>query len=535
MFVDLRMLETEQVLEADICIAGAGPAGITIANELGKAKLRVCLIESGSLQPKEENQDLADGEMVSHPHHNLRLSRDRVFGGSTNSWAGACAPMSASDFEPRPWIDLEGWPYSRRDLDVGYERAQAVLQLGAYRYDPDHWAGDDHPLLAFEPERLENRIWQLSPKVNFGTVYRETLASSETTTVLLNATATEVLTDEQASLAKGIEARTLDGKRATVLAPLVVLACGAIDNARLLLLSRRHAPAGLGNGQGLVGRYFSQHPHIGAASLHEMGSRRWTTSYKDFKRDNLWLRARIGLSAEAQRRLGVLNPVATLVNRFIADSLTHSQSIGYVSLKRILLDLKHGQRPVNLGAELGHIARDLPGIASGLIRHLRHQTGALYVMSEQFPNPDSRVTLSHRKDALGLEQARVDWRLSPIDKRSIRVLIDEIGHEFRRLGVGDVQPDDWLTADDHSWPESLAGGHHHMGTTRMHDDPKRGVVDADARVHGIKNLYMAGSSIFPTVGSANPTLTLLATSFKLADHLQLQVVKRPVVPAVAAG
>ncbi|MDH3663797.1 MAG: GMC family oxidoreductase [Alphaproteobacteria bacterium] len=532
MFVDLRVLEDGRVLETDICIVGAGPAGITVANEFNHAATRVCLVESGNLEADSRIQDLADGEMVGHPEHDLRSSRDRQFGGCTNSWAGACAPMSRSDFEFRPWINLEGWPLSKRDLDAHYERAQAMLDLGTYCYEPDCWAGDDVELLKLDPKKLENRIWQLSPRTNFGEIYRAPLGSSTTTTVLLNATATEILTDEQAGIAKGVLVRTLDGQSATILAKFVILACGAIDNARLLLLSRRHAPAGLGNGYDLVGRYFAQHPHVSAASLRTIGPKHRTKGYKDFKRGAYWLRTRIGLSEDAQRQHGVLNPVATLINRFISDSLTQSQSIGYVSLKRVLLDLQHGRVPVNLAAEMARIAKDIKGISVGLVKHLRNQSGALYIMSEQFPNPDSRVTLSSRRDALGLEQARVDWRLLPIDKRSVLVLVQEIQSEFKRLGIGDVEPDDWLTVDDCTWPKSLAGGHHHMGTTRMSESPKKGVVDAVARVHGTKNLYTAGSSIFPTIGCANPTLTIVATSLRLADHLEMQVTKLQAAPLV---
>ena len=533
MFVDLRVLDDEPVFDADICILGAGPAGIAIANEFNGTTMRVFLVESGGLKADARNQDLADGEMISHPDHNLRTSRDRQFGGSTNSWAGACAPMSRCVFEPRPWINLEGWPFSRRDLEACYERAQKMLGLGAYCYEPDHWAGDDLRFLDLDPEKLENRIWQLSPRMNFGKVYKAPFASSKTITVLLNATASEILTDDQASVVEGVEVRTLDGKSATIRARLVVLACGAIDNARLLLLSRRNAPAGLGNGHDLVGRYFMQHPHVSAASLCTTGSKTWAKGYKDFKSGELWLRTRIGLSEDAQRQHRCLNPVASLVNRYIADSLTHSQSIGYVSLKRVLLDIQHGRLPVNAASEMAKIVKDIKGIGIGLLRHLRNQNGALYIMSEQVPNPDSRVTLSRQLDPLCLEKARVDWRLLPIDKQSILALIHEIRSEFKRLGIGDVRPDDWLTLDDHTWPDSLAGGHHHMGTTRMSETSRKGVVDADARVHGTKNLYVAGSSIFPTVGCANPTLTLVATSLKLADHLRTRMTTLQAAPKVA--
>ncbi len=525
MFSDLRALENNRSLDADICIVGAGPAGISIARQFLDTGIKVCLVESGNLDPKAENQGLADGDMVSHPNHRLRTSRDRQFGGSTNSWAGACAPLSSSDFEPRPWVDLEGWPFSMQDLEPYYRRAQTLFEIGPPIYDPGHWAGDGIQFLDLDSAKLETRIWQLSPRTNFGRAHRASFEASTNVTVLLNATVTALVTNSTASTVVAVEARSLDGKKARIKASTFVLACGAIDNARLLLLSRDRSSHGLGNGHDQVGRYFMQHPHVGAASLRFNGSKRWLRSYKDFKRDRLWLRARIGLTPAAQERHGVLNPVASVINRYITDSLTHAQSIGYASLKQVLLDLRHGQVPANFWNEARNIVRDTRGIVTGFLKHLRHQNGALYIMSEQLPNPDSRVTLGTNLDHFGLPKARVDWQLLPVDKLSIRVLIQELREEFARLGLGEIEPDAWLTQDDHTWPESLAGGHHHMGTTRMSASPAEGVVDAHARVHEIDNLHIAGSSIFPTVGCANPTLTLVATSLKLADHLKAALAK----------
>lgn len=526
MFIDFNDLADDQAWNVDLCIIGAGPAGIAIASKFLATGVSVCLIESGGLEADSAIQALADGEMVGRPEDNLKGQRNRQFGGSTNSWAGACAPMSEIDFEPRPWLGLEGWPFSMRDLEPYYKRAQTMFEIGPFNYEARHWDGGGNRFLAFDPTLLETRIWQLSPQSNFGLIYREAFRSSANCKVLLNATVTEISAHEAMKTIIGIRVESLGGKTATVKARTYVLACGGIDNARLLLLSRQHTLAGLGNEHGLVGRYFMQHPHVGAASLRFTAPLSWTKSYKDFCNGGLWLRARFGLTREAQEHLGILNPVASVINRFITNSLTHSQSIGYLAVKRLTLGLSHGRVPLQLPSELGKIAKDLPGVVTGSWQHLRHRTGALYFMNEQMPNPESRVTLSSKRDAFGLEKARVNWRLSPIDKHSIRVMVHTIGFELKRLGLADVTADDWLTADDTTWPDSLNGGYHHMGTTRMGTTSRASVVDPDAKVHGLDNLYIAGSSIFPTVGCANPTLTLVATSLKLADHLSDRLAER---------
>ena len=144
----------------------------------------------------------------------------------------------------------------------------------------------------------------------------------------------------------------------------------------------------------------------------------------------------------------------------------------------------------------------------------------LHSQSEQAPNPDSRVTLSDERDALGLNWARLEWRLTELDKRSVEVMTKAIGAEFGRLNLGRVRLDDWLLDGGKDWGPDLKGSPHHMGTTRMSDDPRMGVVDRRCRVHGIENLYIAGSSVFPTGGYMNPTLTIVALALRLADHLE---------------
>jgi len=144
----------------------------------------------------------------------------------------------------------------------------------------------------------------------------------------------------------------------------------------------------------------------------------------------------------------------------------------------------------------------------------------LLTRQEQAPNFDSRVMLGGERDALGMPRVRLDWRLTPLDRRSFRGFYEVLGRELGRAGIGRVRMNEWVLATETAWPKSLGGGWHHMGTTRMHADPKRGVVDADCRVHGLANLYVAGAAVYPTAGCANPTLTLVALSLRLSDRLK---------------
>jgi choline dehydrogenase-like flavoprotein len=136
---------------------------------------------------------------------------------------------------------------------------------------------------------------------------------------------------------------------------------------------------------------------------------------------------------------------------------------------------------------------------------------------EQAPNRESRVMLGEERDRLGCARVALCWSLTSLDRRTFDRGHEILHEELRRANVGSLETA-FGPADD-AWPPGLRGARHHMGTTRMHVDPRRGVVDPQCRVHGISNLYVAGSSVFPTGGAANPTLTIVALALRLAEHV----------------
>jgi choline dehydrogenase-like flavoprotein len=519
-------------LAADVIIVGAGPAGITIAREfVQNPRTRICLIESGFEGHSDTAQSLALGENAGLPYFPLDRCRFRRFGGSMNGWPAdhkhaptSIAPMDPLDFEARPWAGLAGWPFGRAEMEPFYARAQALFRTGPWDYEPRNWQTATRPFQPFDPDRLTHRIWQYAPGMNFGRRYRDELDATGNITILTGQTVTEILTDADGRRATGVRIADQEGRWGKVRAGIVVLACGAIENARLLLLSTAAMPAGLGNGHDLVGRYFMEHPHLSCAQVHFTSPRNWLAAYKTLHVRNTGIRAGICLSEAAQRRHETLSFSGILVDQFVIDPETGGQSPGYVALKSLLMRTAiHHRSPRDAIHQLGAVAADWRSVLKGARRHVQGLNGAIYARSEQAPNPDSRVTLATECDLHGLPRARLEWRLSPIDKHTIRIAIETARQEFARLGLGTVTPESWLIEDDHSWPPWLKGGYHHMGTTRMATSPQTGVVDPDCQVFGTANLYVAGSSVFPAAGYANPTLTLIALALRLADHLKAQL------------
>jgi choline dehydrogenase-like flavoprotein len=498
---DARGIPADTVLDTDVCVVGAGAAGITLARELAAVPVRVTVLESGGLTPDRRTQDLLRARSTGAPYFPLHWIRTAALGGTTDQWGGQCRPLDAIDFEARPEIPLSGWPFGRGHLLHYYERAQAVCQLGPFAYDAEAWPDPARPALPLQGDRARTAIFQLSPPTRFGVAYRDDLARAARVDVYLHASATELETTPEGDAVTHVRVACLRGPRFRVAARLVVLAAGGIETPRLLLLSSRAHPAGLGNAHDLVGRCFMEHLHLDCGIL-ELDDSRLAALYDPHLAGSTSIKGALVLSPDTLRREGLPSYSALLDTRVptvVRRALRWlPESVAW------RLRTERARRLRNDRA-----ARPIPG------------TRTVHSRMEQVPNPESRVTLGDERDALGRRRARLDWRLTALDKRSMRRALAILGEEVTRAGVGR-----WRAAldnDDAGWREPPHGGHHHMGTTRMHPDPRRGVVDADGRVHGTTNLYVAGPSVFPTVGHANPMLTIVALALRLADHIRARL------------
>ncbi len=515
MIRDFLAYDGDGLIECDLCIAGGGAAGITIAREFLNTPLRVVVLESGGLEFEPDTQELAAGRNVGRGYYDLDVARLRYLGGSTNHWGGMCSRLDPLDFEPRAWVPYSGWPISFLDLDPYYQRAHEVIDLGAYEYDPATLVPEDVAYLPVAGEVLRPKMWRYSmPPTNFNEKYRDELQRAGNIEVWLHANLAEIEAEPNGRAVSGYRAASLDGKSARVRAGAYVLALGGLENPRLLLNSDRVVRPGLGNERDLVGRFFMEHIGAVAGSALVTGGD-WHRAYVEFLRAGQQLRCALAASPRQQAEHEVLNTMAMLGE----VSLVRWQSQGYGSLYNIKEAVKNGRLPDDLAGHVWNIITDLPGVVQGMAEKV-DPTVYITIEGEQAPDPDSRVKLGDERDTLGLRRIELDWRLSALDKRTIRVLTELIAAEIGRLGVGRVRLDEWLTMDDDSWPETLVGAYHHMGTTRMAGDPAQGVVDADCKVFGLDNLYVAGSSVFATGGCANPTLTLVALALRLADHLK---------------
>jgi choline dehydrogenase-like flavoprotein len=532
MLIDARQISNDHVVQADIAIVGAGAAGITMALELRDRGLAVCLLESGATEFAWPTQALYAGRNVGLPYYALDECQIRCLGGNTNAWGGWCRPLDPIDFESRPWVANSGWPFAPGEMTPFYHRAHSLCEVPSVDYDPERVMAElDHPrarLLPFDPRRLETLIYRFSPPTRFGSVYREQLRRAADLRCLLNANVLSIKTDEAGRTVTRLGVGTLSGARFEVEAKQYVLAAGGIENARLLLLSNDVLPDGLGNQHGIVGRYFMAHPHTMRQVIVPAG-RLASGIYGDFFHGRAVM-ARISLPAALQRQEALLNYSANLHALYLAQD-----SPGWLALRKAILSLSpsrrsdpfirfppYGRKGVSLREILDMMRRpDRTAIAGALRLFQPNRFIRGFVLEskpEQAPNPDSRVTLDDERDAFGLRRVKVDWRTLQIDRRTAVRGEEIVDAELRRLDIGSLAP--LAPAEIEDWPGNLDGGWHQLGTTRMHEDLRKGVVDSNARVHGVSNLFIAGGSVFPTGGTAPPTLTVVALALRLAAHLR---------------
>jgi choline dehydrogenase-like flavoprotein len=530
MFIDARRIPSGRTLEADVAIIGAGASGITLALELSGKGLEICLLESGGTDFTWANQTLYSGRSVGLPHCALDVCQLRFLGGNTNAWGGWCRPLDPIDFEQRPWVQQSGWPFTIAELEPFYRRAHEICEVPSDDYDPARAVAElSHPRAApleFDPGRLETLIYRFSPPTRFGQVYRPHLRRAQDIRCYLHANVLTIDADPAARSIARLSVGTLSGARFTVKARHFVLAAGGIENARLLLLSNGVMPAGLGNQHDLVGRYFMDHPHTKRRVV--VPSRRMDSGlYGELFRSRR-IMARMALPDAAQRSERLLNYGANLHPLYFGHD-----SQGWMALSDAVRSFSHRSDPFLRSRpydrkglslrQLAHIIRrpDRTALAGFLRVFQPNRFIRGFVLEskpEQAPNSQSRVMLDDDRDVFGLRRIKVDWRMLPLDRQTAIRAEDVVDAELRRLGIGCMEP---LAPEEiEDWPENLESGWHQLGTTRMHVDEKQGVVDANARVHGLSNLYIAGGSVFPTGGAAPPTLTIVALAVRLAAHLR---------------
>jgi choline dehydrogenase-like flavoprotein len=515
MYVDARQIEDGSVIEGDICIIGAGAAGISMALEWMDTPYKVILLEGGGFQYEDRIQELFRGKTTGQHYYPLKSTRLHYFGGTTGHWGGMCSPFDPIVFQKRNWVNESGWPFTDKELLPYYKRANVNVDLGTYEFDLDYWLKQDPDFVTLPLGRdvFWNKIWRFSPPTRFGEKYKDTIVNAKNIHLYTYACAVNIGANENISRVKEVTIKNYAGKTHRVKAKYFVLACCAIENARLLLASNSQAPQGLGNDNDLVGRYFMEHAEIKSAELWL--SRR--TSFKLYLKSELGIRAELSMMAEKQAAFKVLNGILSFLPLERASKIP-----SYIEAWTSEDPRENEKKIADINDKLkdGKITR-FENKVSRLLNSDKLDSFLVVMRLEQAPNPLSRVTLDTEKDELGVPRPMLNWAFTPLEKRTIRKIYQTLGQQVGAAGIGRIKlMEDIEDEKDDTMPVTTSAGWHHMGTTRMSGDARKGVVDANCKVHGISNLYVASSSCFPNGAGVNPTFTIVALSIRLADHLK---------------
>jgi len=468
----------------DVCVIGSGPAGMSLALKLAERGWSVGLFEGGGFEPTRESSDIYKGRNVGTDYYPLEISRLRYFGGASNHWAGWCRNLESFDFEPHEDRPHSGWPIRKSDLDPYQSEAGAILDLGPPNPSFDLFGGDAGSLIRFE--------YRWSAPTRFGEKYRNDLSASAKIEVFLNTTLVDMnLTGGYRQVESAVFRSYAKPEAFAVKARHFALCLGGLENPRFLLNANRQISVGIGNENDLVGRFFAEHMHfhVGRMFLSPELQREFP--------EHLFFRS----SPEFVQRNRTENFAIRL------DGLVHEPDSMVSSMFR---------NTICSSTTLGRLAAAIQGSETLCF------DGTVMVVAGQVLDPQSRVRLGNELDRFGSRRIELDWRLSELDKRTLYVAAAEFGKQLALRNVGRLRIHDWVLDRAATFPkigEDEVGGHHHMCTTRMSDDPRAGVVDRNCRVHSVDNLYVGGSSVFSTPGFANPTYTIVQLALRLADHL----------------
>jgi choline dehydrogenase-like flavoprotein len=560
--LDSSELPDGLTLTADICIVGAGAAGVTLALDLAQSGLDVLVLESGGRTEEPQTQLLYAGAVAdARLHSPPDRYRQRRFGGTTAIWGGRCMPFDAIDFEHRDFIPESGWPFGCDTLDPYYHRANRLCEAGRFAYSIE--SAFDRPMRpmieGFRSEHFTtNSLERFSCPTNFGARYEHRLAAARNVRVLLHANATSIDLKQEGSAVESISVRTLEGKTFSIRAHDYVLATGGLEVPRLLLASRSVHSHGVGNEFDVVGRYYMCHiaGTVGAIKLNLPLSSVWH-GY-EIADEGTYVRRRFALRAETQRSMQIGNFIARLHHPRITDPDHRSAILSLLFLAQYFIPYEyrirlHGGTPTTFVELMQHIRNvavrpfDTVGFAWHMLRDRRmaerkfpsiivRSRANLYSLdfhAEQEPNQSSRVTLIDECDALGMPRIKVDWRYTEGDVRTVTRAIALLADDIRCSGAGTFDYDP-ATLETEMTRYGAYGGHH-IGTARMGSNPRTSVVDADCRVHGVQNLYIAGAATFPTSGQANPTLTIVALALRLANRLKTSARTSSLSPNKSSG
>ena len=505
---------TASVFEADICIVGSGVAAYTMLSVLADTNLNVIVVERGALHP-DQNETL-DKECLIHGHAFTGHQDGRRFGlgGTSLSWGGQALPFHDFDFDQKEWVKFSGWPLSSKEITPFIPAAEAIMQVDPVPYDTDVFSLRALVPLHSDSGQVQFHFSKWSPAPNFKPGWLKKYAKHPCIHVLTHARAVSMDFDEETRLVSKLHILNPEGHKGAIVARHYVLAAGGLENPCLLLASETIPP------NPWIGKMFQDHPTAQVATVKPKDSHWLQRYFGYFFLGKTRMLPRISLTQSAVYKNKVLS--ATAFIQFIPP-----QGSFFENLKEVYRSASRGHIPsaktiVKTFSSMRQIG-SLYAIAKAYWadRYVFVPGGVprLTMMIEQSPDTQSQIVLSGAKDKAGQPVPEIQWFFGDDTIHTFKTYCNILESEFKRLDIGKIEWDTWVNQDNETIRQHLQDAYHHMGTTRMSTTRDTGVVNSDCRMHDVGNVYITGSSIFPTSGHSNPTLTFMALALRLGHHL----------------
>lgn len=466
-----------------VCIIGTGIAGYEVARRLAmNPAYRILMLESGDqhfnplYQQLNQQAESARKTRVSQKgsfYSVENASRIRQLGGTLSVWSGKWKPLEPYDFTPKAGYEPLNWPIAFSELLPYYHRTLTDYQLAAT--NPDAF------LAVTEGSVIKSTHYhQQEPALQLNDRLRE-LSKQANVTILYQATVSELLVTERGTI-KAARIRRIDHKTYLAFAQVYILATGGIENARILLNTHRIAaqlPA--------IGKYYMDHPKGMLATLP---------------------------SSPLSRQLRPANSLALLEQRSFLGLSTRLLETFHLPNHSFALLAEPPAAVSTKGSPLLLYQKSKRNVKRLACQVLGRNRLSVFFHLEQLPSATSYVSLAPDRDVLGIPKARLHWTFTDEEQKKLLVYLDVLNRNLQAAYGLTLHYDRQTIHIDQTGDAS-----HHMGTTRMGSRSIDSVVDSNCQVHGIANLFVAGSSVFSTAGNANPTLTIAALAARLGDYL----------------
>jgi choline dehydrogenase-like flavoprotein len=543
MIINLEEIDENKTYQADLCLIGSGPASLTILNYLKKTDLKIIIIPGGKFHFDKNNQKLYKGIVGKDNYHEpLIENRYREFGGTGNYWGGRCVPLDKIDFEKRSWIKNSGWPIRFNEIKKFYKEASNFLDISPYNEKTNFYKKDIKEIIEKMDGKFlsSKKLESWSPILSFKKKFLETIKKDN---ILLIDNSHLIKIDSNKKEITNLICKSLD-KIFKVKCKTYVLACGGIENPRILLNSKnKFHPKGVGNANDLVGRFYMAH-HSGIF-LNIKPMKKGKFLYNYFKdNQNVYLRNRWWLNEKFQKLKKIGNSIFFLTYTLKSKDMGAEGKLfeTLILFKKIISNKKDLFNWIIINQlikvlfnfyvikyliKFSYLRFKKNRLPSILPTSLSKNFG-LYHQVEQTPCYYSRLKLDKKKNTLGQNLIKLDLKFNSIDINTIWKSHEYLIKKIDKSKFGNIQKKynkNILTKLYKQKLKKFNSMSHHMGTTRMSASSKKGVVDKNLKVHGINNLFIVGSSVFPTGGHANPTYTIVALSIRLSNFLKTRLKK----------